>query len=93
MCNLGSNTLRNKLVLKKKKKTDTPISSILYSVCNRIRQHDPAYQVIPQNYPVFLWWDSVYNKNNPFIGFLQNVLLVKVWGIMDKLSDSMLNLM
>lgn len=58
--------------------TDTPISSILYSVRNGIWQHDPVYRVIPQNYPVFLWQDSVYDEDNPFIGFLRNALLVKV---------------
>jgi len=50
----------------------------LCSVRDGILSHNPAYRVIAQNYPLFLWRDSMYDPNNPFIGFLRSALLVKV---------------
>ena len=50
----------------------------LYSVREGIISHDPTYKVIAQNYPLFLWRDSIYNNTDPYLGFLRSGLLIKV---------------
>ena len=50
----------------------------LFSVHEGILSHNPTYQVIAQNYPLFLWRDNMFDDNNPLIGFLRSALLVKV---------------
>jgi hypothetical protein len=56
-----------------------------------IRQHDPNYRVIAQNYPLFLWKDNIYDDDSPFTGFLRSALLVKVRSFTSKSGGSKFN--
>lgn len=51
-----------------------------HSVQEGILGDNHAFQVVAQNYPLFLWRDGEFHDDDPYSGFLQNMLLVKVRG-------------
>jgi len=52
----------------------------LHRVRVGILGNDPAFRVTPQEYPKLLWRDGVFDPEDPHLGFLQSMLLVKVRG-------------
>jgi len=54
------------------------VSPIFCRVQRAILRDEPTHQVIAKNYPLFLWRDSTFSCDDPCLGFLQNMLLVKV---------------
>ena len=49
---------------------------MVYSTRNKL--HDGTYIVPEDQWPVFLWKDSRYDPDEPWMGLLCNHLLVKV---------------
>lgn len=48
--------------------------------------------LVAQNYPLFLWRDNTFTDDDPYLGFLQSMLLVKVRGIPPRMANVDCNL-